>query len=914
VSDSLLTTKLFIPPSRPSLVHRARLIDRLNRGLHRKLTLVSAPAGFGKTTLITDWLASVETTRELAWLSLDEGENDLFRFLTYMIAALKQLDEIAPAFGEEALNRFQTSQSIALEPEITLLINEIAAIDTKFILVMDDFHLISNQAIHDAISFLIEYKPPQFHLVILTREDPQFSLSRLRARDQLTEIRALDLRFQSVESEEFLNRVMGLELSIEDINALESRTEGWIAGLQLAAISLRGQTNASQMIQSFTGSHRLILDYLIEEVLNRQSESIQDFLLKTSILDRLNDSLCDVITGEGNSQQILEYLDQANLFILSLDSNRNWYRYHHLFSDLLRQRLNRTCPESVAELHLKASEWYEQNGFTDEAIEHALNANDLDRAADLAELAWRELNLGYRSLAWLGWVRMLPEELIRSRPMLSAGYAWALIDNGDLDGADRRFRDAERWLEAQSDAADLSDYLSFKKIVLDTEKLRSLAAWIANGRAYLVQARGDYPGTLRYAQQAIELLPENEFFERGLAAVLSGFAYWANGDLVTARQSVVEAIDNMRTLGNLTFIISFSSYLADILIAQGCLREAEKVFLELLDLAAVHGKPDLPAAAVVYLGLSEIAFERGDIDEAREYLIKGKAFGELPTLPPWFRHWILARTRIRVIDDDLDGVIKILENAEQLYYRHPIPDVRPLKTLTARAYLAAGALSKALQWVSEEGLIAEDDISFLREYDHITLAKILISRSRFENHQAYACEASDLLERLLIAAEDGLRMKSVIEILALMSLTYDTCGNLSQALKTLERAVQLAEPEGFVQIFVGEGAAMEALLKRISPEEFKFKEFIRKLLASFNSHSATDISFDQPLIDPLSEREIEVLALIAQGLTNQEIGKRLYLSLNTVKVHTRNIYSKLGVNNRTQAVAQARSFGILPGD
>jgi LuxR family maltose regulon positive regulatory protein len=764
------------------------------------------------------------------------------------------------------------------------------------------------------LGFLIEHLPPNMHLMIATREDPHLPLARLRARDQLKELRAVDLRFSSDEAADFLNRVMGLDLNKEDISALERRTEGWIAGLQMAAISLQGHKQTSDTIKTFSGSHRHVLDYLIEEVLEQQPKELQDFLLQTSILERLSDSLCNAVTCQGNSQAILEELDHLNLFIVPLDNERRWYRYHHLFADLLRKRLHQTHPEKLANLHLKASEWFEHHRFTEEAIEYALKAKDLERAADLAELAWRELNLGYRSAAWLGWVRMLPEELIRSRPMLSTGYGWALIDKGDLDGADLRFQDAERWLEAQTDMVDLSEDPSFNKIVFDTEELRSLVAWIANGRAYLAQARGDYPGTIKYAQQALEVLPEEDYFERGLSAVLPGFAYWANGDLELAYKSVAEAIGNMKMLGNTTFIISFSSYLNDILIAQGRLHEAENEFFELLDLAAEEGKPNIPVTAVLYLGLSEIAYERGDIRAARLHLLRSNELGELPTLPPWYRHWVLATIRIKVLDGDLDGVLNILGDAERLYYRHPIPDVRPLKALLARAWLAAGELSSALLWVSKESLSVDDELSYLREFEHITLTRILITQGRLDRDDEPILEAIALLERLLLAAEKGQRIKSVIEILALLSLAYGALGKLPSALKFLERAVQLAEPEGFVQLFVDEGALMEELLKHVSPDDRRIKTYSQRLLASFDNQNDAVIPLDQPLIDPLTKREIEVLVLIAEGLTNQEIGGRLYLSLNTVKVHTRNIYSKLGVNNRTQAVAQARTYGILTAD
>lgn len=918
--DQLLATKLYIPPVRPEIVSRRRLIEKLNAGLHRKSTLVSAPAGFGKTTLIGEWLGTIQnnagstnrTDYRFAWLSLDNGDNDSIRFLSYFVAALSRVDEGETAIGKRALGMLQSTQSPPASSVLTVLINDLSAITGKVIFVLDDFHLIDSQSVHDALSFFIENMPPQVHLVLLTREDPLLPIPRLRARGQLTELRAADLRFTSSEVADFLNRVMGLNLTRDDIATLETRTEGWIAGLQLAAISLQGRPDATQLIKTFSGSHRLVLDYLIEEVLNQQPESVRTFLLQTAILDRLTGSLCDALTGQNNGQKTLEMLGRSNLFIVPMDNEREWYRYHHLFADLLHQRLQQTHPEKIPTLHRRASEWCEQNGFIDKAIKHSLGAGDFELAADLVESAWIPMNTNYQSVTWLGWARSLPEELIRLRPMLSAACGWASLDTGDLDSAELRFRDAERWLNDSEVVNDKNETLVYKPVVLGEEELRSLATSIANGRAYLAQALGDVNGTVKYAHRASDLLHDDDYFERGLSDVLLAFAYWANGELGAAHKAVEDAISNMRLTGKIPFVISFISYLADIMTAQGRLREAERTYLQLLEFTAEQDGSELKETSVLHLGLSEIYLEQGKLGAARTHLQRGEEFGEQPDFPPWYRHWIFAHYRLMQVQGNLDGMIKMLSEADRLYYRHPIPDVHPLKALVARTMLAQGRLDEVQDWVRAQGLTIDDDLSFMREFEHITLARLLIAQYGKFRIDGYLHNAMRLLVRILNAARDGGRTGSMIELLVLQALAYEAQNNTSSALISLRRALTLAEPECYVRTFVSEGIPMETLLKRMKFEDRRMMEYIDKLRAFFEEKKYPTLPpAGQSLIEPLSERELEILQLIADGLTNQEIGSQLFLSLNTVKAHTRNIYGKLGVNSRTQAAAKARALGIL---
>ncbi len=541
----LLFTKLYLPHTESKIVPRPHLIERLNDSLNKKLTLVSAPAGFGKTTLVSEWATG--NKNRIAWLSLDDGDNDLNRFLTYLIAALQTVE---PGIGTGLSDSLQSPQPPNIESLLVTLLNEIINLQDNFIVVLDDYHVIDSKPVDEALTFLLENLPPQLRLVITTREDPHLPLARLRARGQLTELRAADLRFTPEEASDFLNRVMNLNLSQEDISMLEIRTEGWIAGLQLAAISMHGQKDPASFIKSFTGSHRFVLDYLIEEVLHQQSEEIQSFLLQTSILDRLCGPICEAVmlypTGLG--QKTLEYLEHANLFLTPLDNERRWYRYHHLFGDLLRQRLGK--PKEFGEFNLRASQWYEENDDLDAAFHHAITAGDFSRAAGLAETAWQGMDDRFQTASWLSWVKKLPEELILPPTGTQHPTRCGILDAGDPEASESRLRDAERWLSGSSD----------RMVVVDEAQLQPLPAMIAMVRSYNAQVQGNLSDTVKYAELALQLIPEEDFFRRAQATMMLEITHWAKGDLESALSAIRDWMNSMQKMGN--FVLSLPAHLA----------------------------------------------------------------------------------------------------------------------------------------------------------------------------------------------------------------------------------------------------------------------------------------------------------------------------------------------------------------
>jgi LuxR family maltose regulon positive regulatory protein len=918
---AVIATKLFIPPPRPNAVPRLRLITRLNEGMHRRLTLISAPAGFGKTSLASAWTSGCG--RMAAWLSLDEADTEPARFLAHLVAALQT---IAPTIGAAAAAALQSAQPPPIEALLPPLLNEIAMLPQPAILVLDDYHLLDSRPVDQALAALVEHLPPQLHLVIVTREDPPLPLARLRARGQLTELRVSDLRFTAPEAAEFLNQAMGLSLSSENIAALEERTEGWIAGLQLAALSLQGYQDVAGFIRAFAGDNRYVLDYLVDEVLQRQPEPLRRFLLQTSILDRLSGPLCDAVTGQQDGSVRLEALRRGNFFVIPLDDTRHWYRYHHLFADVLQAQLRAEQPDLVATLHRRASEWYEHHGSPAEAIRHALIARDFTRAAVLVELAAPPMSKSRQDATLLSWLRALPDELLHSRPVLSVHYAHLLLAGGELAGVEERLRDAERWLETTADGRAKPGAPAAAMVVADEAAFRHLPGAIAIARAGQALARGDVAATETYARLVLDIVPADDHLRRGSAAAFLGLAFWTSGDLEAAYRTYAEGMAHLQRAGNIADAINGAITLAVILVAQGRLREAMRTYERGLQLASSQGDGVLRGTADIYVGMSELKREQNDLHAATELLQRSQELGEHSGFPQNRYRWRVAMARIREAQGELDGALELLDEAERLYRSDFSPNVRPIAALRARVWLAQGRLGEALGWAREQGLSAQDELSYLREFEHITLVRILLARAQRDPADGSLREAIGLLQRLLQAAEAGERTGRVIEILALLSLAHQTQGEIAAALVPLERALRLAEPEGYARTLVDEGPPMAHLLEAQratrNAQNDPLQAYREVLLSAFQrpyetqAGSAQVVAGTAPtrtnaLVEPLSQRELAVLRLLRTELSGPEIARELVIAVSTLRTYTKSIYRKLDVTSRRAAIKRAAELGLI---
>ena len=897
MASSLVETKLYVPRLRDGQVSRPRLRERLSRGSQSRLTLVSAPAGFGKTTLLTEWLAAAPAEeRAVAWLSLDEGDSDSGLFWTYLITALQTA---VPDVGASALPLLQSARP-PIETVLTTVLNELRTLPYELYVVLDDYHLADGPAIQPGMAFLLDHLPPQVHLAISTRSDPALPLARLRASGDLVELRSLDLRFTPGEVAAYISEAGGFELAESDIETLEARTEGWIAALQLAALSLQGRDDAPGFIAGFAGDDRYIVDYLVEEVLSRQPDQVRTFLLRTSVLDRLSGPLCDAVTEESDGKRTLELLDRTNLFVVPLDDSRRWYRYHHLFADVLQTHLLDERRNELSGLHRRASEWYDQAGEPLPAVRHALSSGDVERAADLVELAIPALRRDRQEATIRGWIDDIPDEVVRRRPVLAIGFVGALMAGNEFDGIAQRLQDVERMLDASAGGADI--------VVVDPNELARVPGAIAMFRAALALVAGEPAETIRFADQAGRRAPSDDHLTKAAASALAGLARWAIGDLDAAHRGYSAAVDGLRRADHISDVLGCSITLADLRITQGRLSDAQRTYEDALRLASEE--PDtLRGTADMYVGLSQIACERNDLAAAAEHLRHARDLGEQNGLPQNPYRTRLAMARPREAMGDLAGALDLLDEAQRVYLGDFSPNVRPIPALRARLLVATGALGEAVDWARQQGLSADDDLSYLRECEHITLARILLARHQAESSESALRDASGLLDRLATAAESGGRTGSLLEILVLQAFARRESDDEPGALAILERALTLAEPEGYVRVFVGEGAPMRSLLGGVARRHDDWA-YVQRLLATDEPPDQSSPT-RQGLVEPLSERELEVLRLLATDLNGPDIARELVVSLNTLRTHTKHIYAKLGVNSRRAAVRQAHELDLL---
>ena len=884
------------------MVRRPRLVECMERGADSKLTLISAPPGFGKTSLLAEWLAAAaESGRDIAWVSLDSNDNHAQTFWTYVFSALQRKRPGAGISG--AIGMLQSPQPPPIESLLTIVLNDVAAVSASVALVLDDYHVVESPQIHEGIAFLLDHLPPQMHLVIASRADPNVPLPRLRARGELTEIRAADLRFTPGEAAAFLNEAMALGLSAAEVVALESRTEGWIAALQLAALSLRGNDDAAGFISAFTGDDRYIVDYLVEEVLERQAAPVREFLLQTSVLDRLNASLCDAVTGQGSAKAMLEGLERGNVFVIPLDDKRQWYRYHHLFADVLQSHLAEEQPDLVPVLHGRASEWYANDGQPALAIRHALAANDLARAAGLVELEAETVVQNHRPDVLVEWLKPIPPEIVASMPVLSTYLGIALQGMGDLDGSAASLDNAERLLDGAAGSKGMT--------VVDKEGFESLPSRIALARGYLAIAAGDTARTAEEARRALELLAPGEHHWHGTCVALLALAHWKSGDLDAAQPFHADGLASFERSGETGLAITSAHTDAELLKARGRLNEAGERYEKSLQYAKRHGGAALRFAANLHFGLSELCCERNDLEGAAGHLRQAEEMGIFPPRTP-YRH-LLAQARLRRSHGDLAGALELLDQAEELYVRGAIPEVRPVAAWKIRMQLALGRLDDAVEWTRAQGLSADDDLRYQREYEHITLARVLFARFKHEADAEAGREAVGLLQRLREAAESGGRRGAVIEILALQALAQQALGDVPGGLENLERSLALAQPEGYVRTFLEEGTPMRDLLRNAVAGGVG-GSYAGRLLAAFEEPAGNRTAPNAAiagLAEQLTPREIEILRLVAAGMRNQEIADHLVISLPTVKRHIANVYGKLDAGHRTEAIRRANELGLL---
>ncbi len=903
----LLATKLHVPRPRPGFVPRPRLAERLDDGLAQGLVLVCAPAGYGKTTLLADWIQRGE--HPIAWLCLDPADNDPARFWRHALAAL---DGVCPGIGERVGPLLGPPAPSSYRGLVTALINELADRPggDQALLVLDDYHLIDAGPVHESLVFLLEYRPPGLGVVLTSRSDPPLALSRLRARGQLAELRAAELRFTPGEAAALLRQAPagpGGPLSDAAVAALAARAEGWAAGLQLAALSLRGQPDAEGFVSAFAGSHRFILDFLAEEVLEQQGEQVRTFLLETSVLERLSGDLCDAVTGRTGSQSLLEQVERAGLFLVPLDEVRGWWRYHHLFADLLRARLQQEQAGRVVCLHRNAATWCQEHGLPDDAVRHAVAAGEMTWAARLIERYFDErYYLSGEGTTLQRWLSALPDDVARSRPRLLLAQAQLAIASG-------RVEEMEPLLDAAERAAPGAAGEPFEPTVGRAgSMLVNVPALIAIRRAFLAQLRGDAEAGAAFASRALAECREGEWLLSSTARGFLAMAEWLRGRLAEAERAFASSTAGWQAAGQPALTAWHRVQLAQVQRALGRLDAAVQTYEQALEAIAVPGRPLPPTAGPVYLGLAEVAYQQNELDRALAYVTEGIAlsrqflYGPSPA-PGW-----VTLAWIRQAAGDPAGALEAIGEAEPA---SPVPAglLYPAPAQRARLLLAQGDVAAAARWTHETGLHAEDEPRYPREPGYLVLARVLLAQER-------PAEALALLDRLYASAVAQDRTGSVIEAGALRALALAACGQDADAVNALAAVLALACPQGYVRVFADEGPPMAALLGRLIAAQRSGPAaaavplgYLARLRSAFGAEPAAPHTAAVPgLIDPLTSRELEVLRMLAAGKSNQAIAGELVVTLDTVKKHVSHLLGKLGAANRTEAVSRARELSLIP--
>ncbi len=912
----LLATKLNVPGLRPDLVPRPRLARRLDAVRDRGLVLVCAPAGYGKTVLLTEWVRRAR--RAVAWLSLDAGDDDPARFWRYVIAAL---DRVRPGAGDRLAPLLGPPPPPSFEPLVTALINDVAgesAAAEPLVLVLDDYHVIGSPLVHESLGFLLEHRPPELVVAMTSRADPPLGLARLRGRGELDELRAADLRFTPGEAAALLAQVLavpdtvapGAPLPDATAAALTARTEGWAAGLQLAGLSMRGHDDVEGFVAAFTGSHRFVLDYLAEEVLDRQGERLRTFLLETSVLERLSAQLCDAVTGRPGSQALLERAERSGLFVVALDQQRGWWRYHHLFADLLRVRLQQEQPGRVRALHRNAAAWFADRGLADDAVRHALAAGDATWSARLVEQHFDAIFQQGESATVRRWIAALPPELAGSRPRLLLAQAWMALVGGDVDAVGAPLDVAERALDADDEPAEPS-------VGRAASLLAHVPAAVGLARAYLAVLHGDAAGAAASATRALAELGDGDRALHAVGRWMLALAGWLDGRLDDAERGLAAGVAGWSAVGQRSLAAWACHDLARVRLAQGRLDAARAAYRRAIEITAPPGQVPMPAAGIGYVGLAGIAYQRDELDAARRLLAEGIPLCRQLNWTQPLAAGLVTQAWLRQADVDPAGARRAMAEAERI-----APDpattglLNPVPVQRARLLLAQGRVAAAARWTEEGGLVAGDGPDYAREAGRLVLARVLLAQRR-------PGAALALLDQLAAAASAQGRTGALIEIGALRALALAAAGDADRAADALAGTLAAAAPHGHVRVLVDEGEPMADVLARLAGRRSGGTVagvppgYLARLQAAFGARTTGPKpgrgggTAVPGLVEQLTGRELEVLEMVAAGRSNPAIAGQLVVTLDTVKKHVSHVLGKLGAANRTEAVARARELGLL---